>query len=222
MRILLIEDEKRISNFITRGLKEKKFVVDAAFDGEEGLYLAENCPYDCILLDIMLPKKDGFEICKELRRKKINTPILMLTARHAVKDRINGLNTGADDYLSKPFAFAELLARIRALTRRHLDEKTNVLTVADLELNTLNQEVRRADKKLFLTAKEYMLLQYLMMHTNQIVTRTMISEHVWEEEFNSFSNIIDVHMTHLRKKVDGGCKKRLIHTVRGSGYILKG
>lgn len=222
MRILLIEDEKRISNFITRGLKEKKFVVDTAFDGEEGLYLAENCPYDCILLDIMLPKKDGFEICKELRRKKINTPILMLTARHAVKDRINGLNTGADDYLSKPFAFAELLARIRALTRRHLDEKTNVLTVADLELNTLNQEVRRGEKKVSLTAKEYMLLQYLMMHANQIVTRTMISEHVWEEEFNSFSNIIDVHMTHLRKKVDGGSKKRLIHTVRGSGYILKG
>ena len=222
MRVLLIEDEKRIASFVQRGLKEKKFIVDVAADGEEGLYLAENCPYDCILLDIMLPKKDGFQICDELRKKKIATPILMLTARNAVQDKVSGLNKGADDYLSKPFSFDELLARIRALTRRRREEKDNILRIDDLELNMLNHEVQRTGKRLSLTTKEYMVLEYLMLHAGQLVTRTMISEHVWNEDFNSFSNVIDVHIQHLRSKVDNGHKRKLIHTMRGSGYIIKG
>lgn len=221
MRILVIEDEKRIAGFIQRGLKEEKFVVDVANTGEEGLFLAGINPYDLILLDIMLPDKDGILICKELRKNKINAPILMLTARNAVHDRISGLNSGADDYLSKPFAFAELVARIRALLRRQMPEKQSVLTIADLELNMLTQEVRRAQKEIPLTHKEYTLLQYLMLHTNQVVSRTMISEHVWNETFNNFTNVIDVYIKYLRNKIDKGHKKKLLHTIRGSGYILK-
>ncbi len=221
MRILVIEDEKRIAGFIQRGLKEEKFVVDVANTGEEGLFLAEINPYDLILLDIMLPDKDGILICKELRKNKINAPILMLTARNAVHDRISGLNSGADDYLSKPFAFAELVARIRALLRRQMPEKQSVLTIADLELNMLTQEVRRAQKEIPLTHKEYTLLQYLMLHTNQVVSRTMISEHVWNEAFNNFTNVIDVYIKYLRNKIDKDHKKKLLHTIRGSGYILK-
>lgn len=221
MRILVIEDEKRIAGFIQRGLKEEKFVVDVANTGEEGLFLAGINPYDLILLDIMLPDKDGILICKELRKNKINAPILMLTARNAVHDRISGLNSGADDYLSKPFAFAELVARIRALLRRQMPEKQSVLTIADLELNMLTQEVRRARKEIPLTHKEYTLLQYLMLHTNQVVSRTMISEHVWNETFNNFTNVIDVYIKYLRNKIDKGHEKKLLHTIRGSGYILK-
>ncbi len=222
MRILIVEDEQRIANFIKRGLKEKQYVVDLAPDGEEGLYLAESNPYDLILLDLMLPKKDGMTICRELRQKKIKTPILMLTARDAVRDRIHGLDAGADDYLSKPFAFGELLARIRALLRRQRPAANDILQVADLELNQLNHEVRRNSKRIELTSKEYALLEYLMLNANQIVTRTMISEHVWNEDFDSFTNVIDVHMANLRRKIDKDFKKELIHTKRGSGYILKG
>lgn len=221
MRILLIEDETKIAGFIQRGLKEQKFAVDVARNGEEGLFLAEVNPYDLILLDIMLPKVDGFSICKQLRTKRNHTPILMLTARDAVNDKINGLNAGADDYLSKPFAFGELLARIRALLRRPQEKKSNHLQVADLEIDTLNHEVKRAGKSISLTSKEYALLEYLMAHANQVVTRTMISEHVWEENFHSFSNVIDVHIKYLRDKIDKGFKKKLLQTIRGTGYILK-
>ncbi|MCA9408389.1 MAG: response regulator transcription factor [Candidatus Omnitrophica bacterium] len=221
MRILLVEDERKIANFIERGLKEKKYVVDVSHDGEDGLFKAEINPYDLILLDVMLPKVDGVAVCKELRKKKIDTPILMLTARDAVKDRITGLNSGADDYLNKPFAFEELLARIRALLRRQRTEKIDELKIADLELNLLNHEVKRSGKSIELTNKEYILLEYLMMHTNQVITRTMISEHVWKEDFNSLSNVIDVHIRYLRRKIDSGHKTKLIHTIRGSGYILK-
>lgn len=221
MRILLIEDETKIAGFIQRGLKEQKFAVDVARNGEEGLFLAEVNPYDVILLDIMLPKMDGFSICKQLRTKRNHTPILMLTARDAVNDKINGLNVGADDYLSKPFAFGELLARIRALLRRPKEKKSSHLKLADLELDTLNHEVKRAGKSISLTSKEYALLEYLMAHAGQIVTRTMISEHVWEENFHSFSNVIDVHIKYLRDKIDKGFKKKLLHTIRGTGYILK-
>ena len=160
-------------------------------------------------------------ICKELRKNKINAPILMLTARNAVHDRISGLNSGADDYLSKPFAFAELVARIRALLRRQMPEKQSVLTIADLELNMLTQEVRRAQKEIPLTHKEYTLLQYLMLHTNQVGSRTMISEHVWNEAFNNFTNVIDVYIKYLRNKIDKGHKLPLLHTVIGAGYVLK-
>jgi heavy metal response regulator len=221
MRILLIEDETKIAGFIQRGLKEQKFAVDVAHNGEEGLFLAEINPYDLILLDIMLPKVDGFSICKQLRAKRNSTPILMLTARDAVHDKISGLNAGADDYLSKPFAFGELLARVRALLRRPQEKQPSHLKFADLELDTLTHEIKRAGKPISLTSKEYTLLEYLMVHAGEIVTRTMISEHVWEENFHSLSNVIDVHIKYLRDKIDKGFKKKLLHTIRGTGYILK-
>lgn len=221
MRTLIIEDEVNIANFIKRGLKEEKFVVDTTGTAEEGLYLAKENVYDIILLDIMLPDKDGFAVCKILRDKKINTPILMLTARNDVHDRISGLNAGADDYLSKPFAFGELLARVRALLRRGRTQQTDILKVGDLELNMLTHEVVRNKKPVILSNKEYMLLQYFMVHANQLVTRKMISEHVWSEEFNEFTNVIDVYVKYLRNKIDVGKRKQLIHTIRGAGYILK-
>ncbi|VAX36743.1 Two-component transcriptional response regulator, LuxR family [hydrothermal vent metagenome] len=221
MRILVIEDEKKISSFVERGLKEQHYAVDVAFDGEEGLYMVDINPYDLILMDIMLPKKSGIEICKELREKKNNTPILMLTAKGSVNDKVLGLNAGADDYLSKPFSFSELLARIRALLRRQREEKVDYLRVADLELNMLNHNVQRGGKAIMLTNKEYGLLQYLMLNTNQVVTRTMISEHVWKESFDSFTNVIDVHIKYLRDKIDKGVDKKLLHTVRGAGYMIK-
>ncbi len=221
MRILLVEDEEKIIDFLKRGLKENKFAVDVARDGEEGLYLSDINPYDLIILDLMLPKIDGITICKQIRGKKNNTPILILTARNQVNDRIKGLNSGADDYLAKPFAFTELLARIRALLRRQREEKDDVLKIGDLEANLLTHEVVRGGKKVPLTSKEYALLEYMMLHSGQVITRTMISEHVWNEDFHSLSNVIDVHIRYLRKKIDNGFKKKLIHTLRGTGYILK-
>ncbi len=221
MRILIVEDEKRIADFIARGLKEEHYAVDIAYDGEEGLYLAEINPYDLMIFDIMLPKYDGVEICRKLRAKKINTPILMLTARAAVKDKVMGLNAGADDYLTKPFSFEELLARVKVLLRRLTTDKTSILKVADLELNQLNHEVKRAGKLIVLTSKEFALLEYFMLHAGQVISRSMISEHVWNEQFDSMSNVIDVHVRNLRNKIDDGFKKKLIHTLRGSGYMLK-
>lgn len=221
MRILVVEDEEKIASFIERGLKEHHYTVDVGRDGEEGQYLADVNAYDLILLDIMLPKKDGVSICRELRQRKNATPILMLTARDAVTDKVSGLDAGADDYLTKPFSFSELLARIRALLRRGREEKVDVLRIADLEMNLLNHEVRRGEQDIKLTSKEYGLLEYLMLHANQVVTRTMISEHVWKEDFNSFTNVIDVHIRYLRNKIDKPYPTKLIHTVRGTGYILK-
>lgn len=221
MRILVVEDEKRIADFIARGLKEEHFVVDVAYDGEQCLYLADINPYDLMIFDVMLPKQDGIAICRELRAKKVNTPILMLTARSAVKDKVAGLNSGADDYLTKPFSFEELLARVKVLLRRQSKEKTSILKVGDLELNQLNHEAQRAGKKIVLTSKEYGLLEYLMLNEGQIISRWMISEHVWNEQFDSLTNVIDVHIRNLRSKIDQGFKKKLIHTIRGSGYILK-
>jgi heavy metal response regulator len=221
MRILVVEDEKRIADFIARGLKEEHYAVDVAYDGEEGLYLADINPYDLMIFDIMLPKQDGIAMCRDLRGKKVNTPILMLTARAAVKDKVSGLNSGADDYLTKPFSFEELLARVKVLLRRQNSEKTSVLKIADLELNQLNHEAQRAGKKITLTSKEYSLLEYLILNKGQVISRWMISEHVWNEQFDSMTNVIDVHIRNLRTKIDNGFKKKLIHTIRGSGYILK-
>jgi heavy metal response regulator len=221
MRILVVEDEKRIADFIARGLKEEHYAVDIAYDGEEGMYLAEINPYDLMIFDIMLPKHDGLEMCRQLRSKKINAPILMLTARAAVKDKVTGLNAGADDYLTKPFSFEELLARVKVLLRRPTANKTSLLKVADLELNQLNHEARRGGKPIIFTAKEFALLEYLMLHVGQVISRSMISEHVWNEQFDSMSNVIDVHVRNLRNKIDDGFKKKLIHTLRGSGYMLK-
>lgn len=221
MRILVIEDEEKIANLIQRGLTQHKWVVDLAKDGEEGLFMAEINPYDAIVLDIMLPKKDGLSVCQELRKKGVNAPILILTARGTVKDKIQGLDSGADDYLSKPFAFGELVARLRSLLRRQRDKKIDHLKIDDLELDLLTHQVTRAGNPITLTTKEFMLLEYFMVNIGQVLTRTMISEHVWHENFNSLTNVIDVHIKHLRNKIDKGFKHKLIHTIRGTGYILR-
>lgn len=221
MRILLVEDEKRVASFIARGLKEEGLAVDHAAEAEKALYLAQIHPYDVIILDVMLPSKDGLTLCKEFREKKIQAPILMLTAKSSVKDKVQGLNAGADDYLAKPFEFEELIARIRALGRRQTGAGRTLLQVADLTLNQMTHQVQRGGKEINLTSKEYALLQYLMLHSNQVVTRTMISEHVWNESFDTLTNVIDVYINYLRKKIDEGFKISLIHTLRGTGYILK-
>jgi heavy metal response regulator len=221
MRILLVEDEQRIASFIARGLKEAKYVVDIASDGEQGLFMAEIHPYDALILDIMLPGMDGVTLCRTLRDKKVAVPILMLSARDATDDKVRGLDCGADDYLAKPFAFTELLARVRALLRRNAPQKERVLVVGDLEMDPLVHKVKRQSRDIVLTSKEYALLEYLMLHAGTLVTRTMISEHVWHADFDSFTNVIDVHINALRKKVDGGFDTPLIHTIRGSGYMIK-
>lgn len=221
MRILVVEDEKKLASFIRRGLKEKNYAVDVANDGNEGLFLANTNSYDLIILDIMLPNKDGISICRELRKKKNDVPILMLTARDDVEDKITGLDAGADDYLTKPFAFGELLARARALMRRKERVKTTKLKVADLELDQLTHKVTRSGKPIELTSTEYALLEYLMLNASQVVTRTMISEHVWSDYSDTFSNVINVYINYLRKKIDNEFEKKLIHSVRGTGYILK-
>jgi len=221
LRILLVEDEIKMASFIQRGLKEEDYVVDVANDGEKALFQAEINPYDLIILDVILPVKDGITVCRELRSKKINVPILMLTSKDRVRDKVLGLNSGADDYLAKPFAFEELLARISALLRRNKTDKTGILKIADLELDQLKHKVARAEKEIILTSKEFALLEYLMLNATHVVTRTMISEHVWHEDFDSFTNVIDVYMNFLRNKIDKGHRKQLIHTIHGKGYILR-
>ena len=221
MRILLVEDEKRIARFVQRGLKEERYVVDVAENGERALFLAEVNPYDLMILDLMLPDKDGMQVCRELRTKKINLPVLMLTARNSLEDKVSGLDSGADDYLTKPFAFEELLARVRALLRRREERKTTVLKAADLVLDQVTHRVERAGREIPLSNKEYALLEYLMCNVNKVVTRTMISEHVWNEDFDSLTNVFDVYVHRVRVKVDKGFGHRLIHSVRGTGYILK-
>lgn len=221
MRILLVEDEIKMASFIERGLKEENYVVDIANDGEKALFQAEINSYDLVILDVILPIKDGITVCRELRSKKINVPVLMLTSKDRVRDKVLGLNSGADDYLAKPFAFEELLARISALLRRNKQDKTGILKIADLEMDQLRHKVSRGGKEIQLTSKEFALLEYLMLNATQAVTRTMISEHVWHEDFDSFTNVIDVYMNFLRNKIDKGQKKQLIHTIHGKGYVLK-
>ncbi|MDD5069475.1 MAG: response regulator transcription factor [Candidatus Omnitrophica bacterium] len=221
MRILLVEDEPKIASFISRGLKEANYVVDIVSEGNQALFQAEVNPYDLIILDIMIPGRDGFSVCRLLRAKGIDVPILMLTARDSLIDRISGLDSGADDYLTKPFAFQELLARVRALLRRKRTDKTTTIKLGELELDQLSRSVKRLDKEIKLTSKEYSLLEYLILHSNQVVTRTMISEHVWNEDFDSFTNVIDVYINFLRNKIDKGFSKPMLHTLRGIGYILK-
>jgi len=221
MRVLVVEDEKKVASFIKRGLEEENFAVDVAFDGEEGLYLAENNPYDVILMDLMLPKKDGLSVIKELREKEITTPVLCLTAKDAVEDIVSGLDTGSDDYLTKPFAFGELLARVKALVRRTNKDRGAEIRFADLRLDPVTHKVWRSDKEIDLTAKEYALLEYFMRNPNEVLTRSMIAEHVWDYTFDSFTNIIDVYVNYLRKKIDREFESKLIHTVRGVGYVLK-
>lgn len=222
MRILIVEDEKKIADFVKRGLKEEGYAVDAAYDGENGLFLAKTNNYDLILLDLMLPKLDGITICKKLREAKIASPIIMLTAKDAVREKVIGLDAGADDYLTKPFAFEELLARIRAILRKKGVKEATKLEAGDLSLDLHTHKVTRSGKEIELTAKEYALLEYLMRNSGAIVTRTMISEHVWDIDFDTFTNVIDVYINYLRNKIDTGHSKKLIQTVRGRGYILKG
>jgi DNA-binding response OmpR family regulator len=221
MRILVADDDRRLTSIVKRGLMEEAYAVDVAYDGEESEYLAEINPYDLVILDIMMPKKDGIEVCRELRAKSVNTPILMLTARDAVEDRVKGLDAGADDYLVKPFAFNELLARVRALLRRNGVTRSPELKVGDLSLNTLTREVRRGERVVELTTKEYVILEYLMRHPNVVVTRRMLEEHAWDYDFDSLSNLIDVYIRRLRRKIDFGGQKSMIHTVRGAGYRLR-
>ena len=221
MNILVVEDEKKVASFIKRGLEEEKFGVETAFDGEEGLKAGLDPKFDLIILDVMLPKMDGVAVIKELRAKKVQTPVLMLTAKDSVDDIVAGLDSGSDDYLTKPFAFAELLARVRALIRRSEQERGAEIRFAELRLDPVTHKVWRGDKEIDLTSKEYALLEYFMRNPNQVLTRTMIAEHVWDYTFDSFTNIIDVYVNYLRKKVDREADKKLIHTVRGVGYILK-
>lgn len=221
MRILVVEDEKKVASFVKRGLEEENYAVDVAYDGEEGLFMALNNPYDLIIMDIMLPKKDGLTAIKELREKENSTPILCLTAKDKVEDVVSGLDTGSDDYLTKPFAFAELVARVRALLRRPSQDRGAELYFADLRLDPVSHKVWRSGKEISLTTKEYSLLEYFMRNPDKILTRTMIAEHVWDYTFDSFTNIIDVYVNYLRKKVDRDFDVKLIHTVRGVGYVLK-
>jgi DNA-binding response OmpR family regulator len=221
MRILVVEDERRLCNIIKRGLLEEGYAVDTAYDGEDAEYLAETTPYDLIVLDIMLPKKDGIEVCQELRLKKVNMPILMLTAKDTVEDRVKGLDAGADDYLIKPFAFNELLARVRALLRREGLSKSPRLQVGELTLDTLTREAWQAQRKIELTSKEYVILEYFMRHPNMVITRTMLEEHAWDYEFDSISNLIDVYIRRLRRKIEERGQNSLIQTVRGAGYRLR-
>ncbi len=221
MKILVVEDEKKVASFIKRGLEEEKYEVDTALEGEEGLKMALDKQYDLIVLDWMLPKKDGLAVIKEMRDKKTLTPVLMLTAKDSLEDIIAGLDSGSDDYLTKPFAFAELLARVRALLRRSEMDKGAELRFADLRLDPVTHKVWRKDKEIDLTAKEYGLLEYFMRNPNQVLTRTMIADHVWDYTFDTFTNIIDVYVNYLRKKIDRDADKKLIHTVRGVGYIFK-
>jgi heavy metal response regulator len=217
---LLVEDEPRVAGFIAKGLREQAYAVDIARDGEEALYYAGVNEYDLVILDVMLPVKNGYDVCREIRRSGARTPILMLTARDAVEDRIHGLDSGADDYLTKPFDFQELLARMRALLRRSAEIRPEVIHAADLTLDTASHTAVRAGKPISLTTKEYALLEFLMLNQNRVVNREQIAQHVWDENFDPFSNIIDVYVRRLRAKVDEGFERPLIHTRRGAGYIL--
>jgi two-component system copper resistance phosphate regulon response regulator CusR len=220
MRILLVEDESRVAGFIAKGLREQAYAVDVASDGEEALYQAAVNEYDLVILDVLLPLKDGHAVCRELRGAGFSAPVLMLTARDAVDDRVAGLDCGADDYLTKPFDFKELLARLRALLRRTAAVRPPVLRVADLALNTASHAVTRAQKPVSLTAKEYALLEFLVLNEGRVVGREQIAQHVWDEAFDPFSNVIDVYIKRLRAKLDSGFSPRLIRTRRGEGYIL--
>jgi heavy metal response regulator len=221
MRILVVEDEKKVASFIQRGLEGEGFTVDIANDGEEGVYMAQSNPYDLILMDVMLPKMDGLSAIKQIRQEGGVAPVLCLTAKDTVEDIVAGLDSGSDDYLTKPFAFAELLARVRALMRRGSQDRGADITYADLRLDPVTHKVWRGDDEIDLTAKEYALLEYFMRNPETTLTRTMIAEHVWDYTFDSFTNIIDVYVNYLRKKVDRDFSKKLIHTVRGVGYVLK-
>ncbi|MDX6386056.1 MAG: hypothetical protein QOK48_3629 [Blastocatellia bacterium] len=220
MRLLLVEDDEGIISFLEKGLREAKYAVDVAQDGDDALYKAALNEYDAIILDIMIPGPDGLEVCRELRSQGSKIPVIMLTARDDVRDRVLGLDAGADDYLTKPFQVSELLARLRALMRRGPALKSTVIEIGDLQIDTSAQTVNRAGRALALTAREYALIEYLARNAGRVVSRSELTEHVWDERTDSYSNVIDVHINHLRRKIDRESEWPLIHTRRGAGYIL--
>jgi two-component system copper resistance phosphate regulon response regulator CusR len=221
MRVLVVEDERKVGSFIKRALEEESYAVDLCEDGAQGLDLALSGSYDVIVIDLMLPNLPGLEILRRIRKEKIHTPVLILTAQSKVDQKVKGLDAGADDYLTKPFAIDELLARVRVLLRRGAAETPGVLQVDDLILNPATREVTRDGQRIDLTVKEYALLEYFMRHAGRVLTRPMISEHVWDQDFDTFTNVIDVYVNYLRNKIDRGRSRKLIHTIRGSGYMLK-
>ncbi|HQV12162.1 MAG TPA: response regulator transcription factor [Nitrospira sp.] len=221
MRVLVVEDETKVGSFIKRALEEESYAVDLCEDGAQGLDLALTGSYDLIMIDLMLPGLPGMEVLTRLRKEKIQTPVLILTAQSKVDQRVKGLDAGADDYLTKPFAIDELLARVRALLRRGTAEASGTLQIDDLILNPATREVTRGGQRIDLTVKEYALLEYFMRHAGRVLTRPMISDHVWNQDFDTFTNVIDVYVNYLRNKIDRGRARKLIHTIRGSGYMLK-
>lgn len=220
MRILLVEDERNVAAFIKKGLEEEFYSVDVAEDGSEGLLMGTSSDYDLIILDVMLPGMNGIEICKKIRERDRRVPILMLTAVDSVESKVQGLESGADDYLTKPFAFSELLARIKALLRRAPDI-VNELTIDNLRIDLLSRRVFRGGREITLTPKEFSLLEYLLRNNGRVLSRTQIIENVWGYNFDPGSNVVDVHIKFLREKIDSDTEKKLIHTIRGAGYILK-
>src|SRR5438874_13589866 len=220
MRVLLIEDEAKVSSFVSRGLTAERFAVDVARDGKSGLELAQTYQYDLLILDLMLPGLSGGEVLRRIRKTNSQVPVLILTARDAVGDKVEHFEAGADDYLTKPFAFAELLVRVKALLRRGPVTRASVLRIGDLELDRLAQQVKRAGKRIELTSKEYGVLEYLMANAGRVLSRTMILEHVWDQSFDGATNIVDVYVRHLRSKVDDPHQAKLIRTIRGLGYVI--
>lgn len=221
MRILVIEDEKKVASFIQRGLEAELYHVDVAHDGDAGLLQLFDNEYDALILDVMLPKRDGLSVLREVRTRKLGIPVLMLTARDTVADKVTGLDQGADDYLTKPFAFEELLARLRALLRRGAPALSPELTFADLQLDLVTHQVTRAGKRIDLTAKEFALLEFFLRQPGRVLSRALIAQHVWGVDFDTFTNVIDVYVNYLRKKIDAEFEPKLLHTIRGVGYVMK-
>jgi len=222
MRLLIVEDDMEIASFITKGMKQEGFAVDHADDGEEGLHMALTEPYDVMIIDIMLPVLDGLGIVEKIRKKHVNTPVLILSAKRSIGDKVIGIQKGGDDYMTKPFAFSELLARIQALIRRSTGfvETTNII-VGDLSINLMRRDVARAEKKIDLQPKEFSLLEYLARNANRVVSKTMIMEHIWDFHFDPQTNVVDVLVCRLRSKIDKGFSEKMIQTIRGFGYVLK-
>jgi two-component system copper resistance phosphate regulon response regulator CusR len=222
MRILVVEDERKVANFIRQGLEEEGHTVEVAADGATALDLVvDGSAYDLVVLDLMLPQRDGFAVLRTARARRVDTPVLILTARDGVSDKVTGLDLGADDYLTKPFAFEEFLARVRALLRRGSSQRAPLLRLADLTLDPSTREVSRGPRKIVLTTREYALLEYFLRNTGRVLTRPMIAEHVWGLDFDPESNIIDVYVGYLRRKIDGDGERRLLHTIRGAGYVMR-
>jgi len=222
MKILIVEDEKRLAKIMKKGLEEHAFIVDLAHDGEEGLYMAENIPYDAVLLDIMLPIMDGLTILDTLRTRKCDVPVLMITAQGEIENRIKGLNFGADDYIVKPFDFNELIARLRSVIRRSKGKSSSLIEIDDMTIDTNSRTVSRGGEQINLSATEYNLLEYLAVNSDRVISRTELTEHIYDTDFERDSNVIDVYVNHLRNKLDKGFERRTIQTVRGAGYMLKG